>query len=59
MNGKILRMDPDGGVPAGNPFGGSRVWTWGHRNVQGLAWDRCGSAVGERVRPEHASTRST
>jgi glucose/arabinose dehydrogenase len=40
MNGKILRMDPDGGVPSGNPFRGSRVWSWGHRNVQGLAWDR-------------------
>jgi glucose/arabinose dehydrogenase len=39
MNGKILRMDPDGGVPSDNPFGGSRVWSWGHRNVQGLAWD--------------------
>ena len=42
MNGKILRMDPDGGVPADNPFAGSRVWSWGHRNVQGLAWDRAG-----------------
>jgi glucose/arabinose dehydrogenase len=38
-NGKILRMDPDGGVPDDNPFSGSRVWSWGHRNVQGLAWD--------------------
>jgi glucose/arabinose dehydrogenase len=40
MNGKILRMNPDGSVPADNPFGGSRVWSLGHRNVQGLAWDR-------------------
>lgn len=41
-NGKILRMNPSGGVPDGNPFPGSRVWSFGHRNVQGLAWDRAG-----------------
>jgi glucose/arabinose dehydrogenase len=42
QNGKILRMNPDGSVPSDNPFRGSRVWSWGHRNVQGLAWDAAG-----------------
>ena len=37
--GKILRMTPEGDVPEDNPFPGSRVWSYGHRNVQGLAWD--------------------
>jgi glucose/arabinose dehydrogenase len=41
-NGKILRIDPDGGVPGDNPFPGSPVWSLGHRNVQGLAWDENG-----------------
>ncbi len=39
LGGKILRLDPDGTVPADNPFPGSPVWTYGHRNVQGIAWD--------------------
>lgn len=39
LNGKILRVAPDGSIPADNPFAGSPVWSYGHRNVQGLAWD--------------------
>ena len=42
LNGKILRMNPDGSVPPDNPFAGSLVWTLGHRNVEGLAWDSSG-----------------
>jgi len=40
--GKILRLEPGGGVPADNPFRGSPVWSLGHRNVQGIAWDGAG-----------------
>jgi glucose/arabinose dehydrogenase len=38
LAGKILRMRPDGSVPADNPTPGSLAYTLGHRNVQGLAW---------------------
>jgi glucose/arabinose dehydrogenase len=42
LGGKILRIAPDGSVPPDNPFPGSYVWTYGHRNVQGLAFDARG-----------------
>jgi glucose/arabinose dehydrogenase len=40
LGGKILRLRPDGSIPEDNPFGAdSPVYTLGHRNPQGLAFD--------------------
>lgn len=39
LNGKILRMTLEGGIPADNPIPGSYVYSMGHRNPQGIAWD--------------------
>ena len=38
-SGKVLRMTPTGGIPSDNPFPGSRIYSYGHRNSFGLAFD--------------------
>lgn len=38
LNGKILRINLDGTIPVDNPFSGSPVYSYGHRNPEGLAW---------------------
>jgi glucose/arabinose dehydrogenase len=49
LAGKILRLNADGSLPADNPFPGSPVYSLGHRNPQGLAWD----GAGRLWAPEH------
>jgi glucose/arabinose dehydrogenase len=69
MNGKILRLDVDGrtgrrayGIPADNPFvktlgAQPEIWTWGHRNPWGMAFDSqtgelWSAEVGQELREE-------
>lgn len=51
--GKILRLNPDGSIPADNPFPGSPVYSYGHRNPQGLAWQ---PGTGILFSTEHGSS---
>ncbi len=51
-NGKILRINPDGSIPDANPFAGSPVYSYGHRNVQGLGWDSAGRLWASELGPE-------
>ncbi|ADD43032.1 PQQ-dependent sugar dehydrogenase [Stackebrandtia nassauensis] len=43
LSGKILRMTPDGEVPSDNPDSDSLVYSFGHRNPQGMAWSEDGT----------------
>ena len=44
-NGKVLRLNKDGTAAAGNPIDGNDVFTLGHRNVQGIAFQPVSQAV--------------
>ncbi len=37
--GKIIRINDDGSLPKDNPFLGSKIWSYGHRNIQGISFD--------------------
>jgi glucose/arabinose dehydrogenase len=52
LAGKILRVTPDGDVPDDNPDADSPVYSLGHRNVQGLAWDADGHLWAAELGPD-------
>ena len=48
LNGRVLRVRPDGSIPADNPFG-TPVYSYGHRNVQGIAFGPDGAAYASEL----------
>ena len=55
--GKVVRLNPDGSVPADNPFaseGGvtAQIWSLGHRNILGLAFDETGKLWNQEMGPK-------
>jgi glucose/arabinose dehydrogenase len=51
LGGKILRMTLDGKIPQDNPFTDSYIYSYGHRNSQGIAWDSQGRMYGSEHGP--------
>lgn len=56
--GKILRINPDGSLPADNPYaeqGGvaAQIWSLGHRNILGLTFDSMGQLWNQEMGPKH------
>ncbi len=50
LGGKILRVTSEGDIPSDNPFKGSPIYSYGHRNPQGIAWQR---ETGKLFESEH------
>ena len=50
LSGKILRINTDGTVPSDNPFKDSLIFSYGHRNPQGIDWE---PVTGKLVATEH------
>lgn len=55
LNGKILRLNDDGSVPVDNPFNNA-VYSYGHRNPQGLSWDAAGQLWSSEHGPSGSET---
>jgi len=51
LEGKILRLNDDGTIPDDNPFSGSPVFSYGHMNPKGLAWDKSGNLFVSEIGP--------
>ncbi|MDX1532890.1 MAG: PQQ-dependent sugar dehydrogenase [Nitrosopumilaceae archaeon] len=51
LAGKILRLNDDGTIPNDNPFSNSYVYSMGHRNLQGIAWDKTGLMFASELGP--------
>jgi len=51
LAGKILRINPDGTIPDDNPFDSSPIFSYGHRNPQGIAWSNDGMLVSSEHGP--------
>ena len=51
LAGKILRINPDGTIPDDNPFDSSPIFSYGHRNPQGIAWNENGMLVASEHGP--------
>ena len=50
LAGKILRINSDGTIPRDNPFD-SQVFSYGHRNPQGLSWNENGILISSEHGP--------
>ena len=51
LAGKILRINSDGTIPDDNPFDSSAIFSYGHRNPQGIAWNEDGMLVSSEHGP--------